>query len=93
MPPTFGQALLLCAFAVLTALVSGALLVLAIATSAAALPLLVAVCIGLPLAAGWELPTAIRTIHRSRPKRERAALERLRRQLAELPETRHPLDL
>jgi hypothetical protein len=101
--PTRRRAIRLCVFAALTALMCGGLLTGAALAPAppAVLPFLVIVCIGCPMAAAWELPVAIA---RLRGERERAdhragraaaldarALAALRRQLDQLPETRHPL--
>jgi len=97
-------ALLRCAFVALTALMCGGLLCAAALVPAppAALPLLVVVCIGCPMAAAWELPGAIAGLRRGsrRPRRARGAhaldsreLDVLRRQLDALPETQHPLGL
>ena len=64
-----------------------------------ALPVLVAVCIGLPLIAAWELPAAVAALRVWRRGSADAGLEpmdgtslwELRRRLQELPETEHPL--
>jgi hypothetical protein len=53
----------------------------------AALPLVVIVCVGMPMAATLELPAAIAAL-----RRDSDAIAALRRQLAQLPETAHPLD-
>ena len=53
-----------------------------------AIPLVVAICIGCPLFAGWEVPNALAAL---RANRAGKALARLRRSLDELPETEHPL--
>jgi len=49
-------------------------------------PILALVCIGCPMAAAYELPTAIRAL-----RAHRRAGAALRQVLAELPETPHPL--
>jgi len=51
------------------------------------LPLLAVVCVGLPMAVAVEVPGAVRML-----RRETRALAALRRHLAELPETPHPLE-
>lgn len=51
-------------------------------------PLLVVICVGCPLFAAWEVPGALAAL---RFRRGEKALARLRRRLAELPETEHPL--
>jgi hypothetical protein len=86
------QALLTCVLAA-TAMVASAALFAAAALAPAppgALPLLIAVCIGCPLLAAWELPIAV-TVLRVRASVRRDALTELRARLADLPETEHPL--
>jgi hypothetical protein len=93
MIPTPGRAVRACVFVAMTAFMCAALLSAAVLVPAppATLPLILAICIGLPMAAAFELPTAVRVLrgalglHRD--------LARLRRDLARLPETRHPLGL
>ncbi|HEX5911214.1 MAG TPA: hypothetical protein VFY44_12035 [Thermoleophilaceae bacterium] len=82
--PNRSQALKTCALAATAALASTLLLIAATLAPApaAALPFLVAVCIGFPLAAAWELPPAMRALR---------AVSDMRRSLDELPETEHPL--
>ena len=64
---------------------------------AVVLPLIILVGIGCPLAAGCELPKAVtalreaRAARRERREAEGKALAALRRDLALLPETHHPL--
>ena len=53
----------------------------------AALPLMVLVCVGMPMAVTLELPTAIAAL-----RRDSDAIAALRAHLAQLPETAHPLD-
>jgi hypothetical protein len=96
-PPTRRQAILVCVFAAVTALMCAALLTAAALAPApaAALPILALVGVGCPMAAGTELPAAIRVL---RLRRVPSALdprevEALRRELDQLPETRHPLGL
>jgi len=56
------------------------------------LPLLAAVCIGSSMVAGHELPAAIAGLRRTRrAPLDRDALDTLRGQLDQLPETQHPL--
>ena len=95
-PPTRRRAIVICAFVGVTALVCAALLTAAALVPAppAALPLLVIVCIGCPMAAACELPAA--RARRRQPARrviDSRALDALRRQLDSLPETQHPLGL
>jgi hypothetical protein len=79
--------------AVVTGLLSAALCAGAILAPApaAVVPLVVAICIGCPLFAGWEVPFAVAAL-----RAERAGgrvLIRFRRTLDQLPETDHPLGL
>jgi hypothetical protein len=72
--------------AIFTALISAAVCVGAILAPAPgpAIPLVVAICIGCPVFAGWEVPNALAAL---RSDRAGKALRKLRRSLAELPET------
>ena len=54
-------------------------------------PLIVAICIGCPMLASWQVPGAVAVL-RSR-RRGARALAQMRRVLAELPDTEHPLGL
>ena len=107
MPPTTSpmvhirrQAVVVCLFALVTVLLCGALVIAAVLLHppAIVLPLIVLVGIGCPLVAGCELPKAItalqeaRAVRRERRDAEGQALAALRRDLALLPETRHPLE-
>jgi len=76
--------------ALLTALISAGVCVGAILAPApaVAIPLVVAICVGCPMFAGWEVPNALAAL---RARRARKALARLRRSLDRLPETEHPL--
>jgi hypothetical protein len=56
---------------------------------APAVPLVVAVCIGAPLFAGWEAPGALAWMRAERS--DRRALTKLRSSLDRLPEVEHPL--
>ncbi|HUA02655.1 MAG TPA: hypothetical protein VMB27_02055 [Solirubrobacteraceae bacterium] len=78
--------------ALLTSLISAAVCVGAILAPApaVAIPLVVAICIGCPMFAGWEVPNALAAL---RADRAGKALATLRRSLDELPETEHPLGL
>jgi len=79
--------------ALMTSLISAAVCVGAILAPApaVAIPLIVAICVGCPMFAGWEVPNALAALRASRGAGK--ALARLRRTLAELPETEHPLGL
>lgn len=79
--------------AVATALMSAGLCAAAIVARAptAVVPLVVVISVGCPIFAAWEVPGAIASL---RAERERGnALASLRRGLAQLPETDHPLGL
>jgi hypothetical protein len=56
---------------------------------AAAVPFVVAVCVGAPLFATWEAPGALAWLRAERS--DRRALAGLRRSLNRLPEIEHPL--
>jgi len=77
--------------AAVTAMISVATCVAAILAPApaAVVPLVVAICFGCPLFAGWEVPTAIE--HLLGGRRHRKALDSLARDLSRLPEIDHPL--
>jgi hypothetical protein len=78
--------------AVVTAVVSMAVCAAAILVPAPApaVPLVVVVCVGAPLFAGWEAPGALAWVRAERSHRR--ALAGLRRTLEQLPEVEHPLD-
>lgn len=78
--------------ALLTSMISAAVCVGAILAPApaVAIPLVVAICVGCPMFAGWEVPNALAAL---RANRAGKTLARLRRVLDELPETEHPLGL
>jgi hypothetical protein len=87
---------LILAVAAISALVSMAMCATAVLAHAPpiAVPLVVAICVGCPLFAGWEVPGALVTLRAERIERfERRALAALRKSLAQLPETEHPLGL
>src|SRR3954447_579210 len=82
---------MLCAMAVVTSacLFTAAALVPA---PPAVLPLVLAVCIGGPMLAAWELRSVLGAgRRRGPPPLDSRAVARLRRHLEELPETQHPL--
>jgi hypothetical protein len=76
--------------ALVTSLISAAVCTAAILAPAPALaiPFVVAICIGCPMFAGWEVPNALAALRAKRADKE---LAWLCRSLAELPETEHPL--
>lgn len=79
--------------ALLTVLVSIGVCVAAVLAPApaAAVPLVVAICVGCPLLAAWEAPPALAKLRAHRAGG--SALAQLRRSLDELPEIEHPLGL
>jgi hypothetical protein len=99
--PNRRQALVTCVWVAIV-LVTGAGLVAAAALTPAppaALPFVIALCIGCPLLAAWELPIAVtvlrvgrrEAVDRKAPRLDRGALSELRRRLDAIPETEHPL--
>ena len=96
------RALAVSAFAVFTALVCGGLITAAMLVPApvAVLPLVAIACVGLPMLAAWQLASVHIALGGLRPALRRrrvrpldeSALQELRRSLASLPETRHPLE-
>src|SRR4051812_9768941 len=89
LPPSRRHAVLLLAYATLTALICAGLVGAAalVPAPAAVLPLVIVVAIGLPMVAACELPAALTAL------RAEGALGQLRRALDRLPETEHPLGL
>lgn len=83
---------LILAGAVVTVLISAATCAGAILGHApvVAIPLVIAICVGCPIFAVWQVPNALAAL---RAKRAGKTLARLRRSLDELPETDHPLGL
>jgi hypothetical protein len=83
-----GRARLVCLSAAAMALACAGLVVTAVLVPppAAIAPFLALVCIGCPMAVAYELPGAILAL-----RAHRRAGAALRRSLAELPETPHPL--
>jgi hypothetical protein len=59
----------------------------------AVLPLVLAVCIGCPMVAAWELRAHSVSSRGRRTPLDSRAVAQLQRQLDELPETQHPLGL
>ncbi len=80
-------------FACVIVLVSAAVCVAAVLVPAppAALPPVVAICVGCPIFAAWDAPAALALLRADRAGGR--ALATLRRSLAQLPETEHPLGL
>ena len=97
--PPRRQAQLQLAFAAITALVCGGLLAAAALVPAppAALPAVILTCIGLPMLAAVELPSALEVLRR-RPHRlpqplDESTVDLMLRHLEHLPEIEHPLGL
>jgi len=96
--PTRGQAILVCASVVLSALMCAGLLTAATLAPAppAVLPFVIAVGIGLPMVSAWELRPSLVVLRAHRYAARAAGQARLladwRRRLDALPETPHPLD-
>ena len=82
-------------FAIVAVITSAALFTAAALVPAptAVLPLILAVCIGGPMLAAWELRSTVGTPRPARRPLDSRALAQLRRHLDELPETQHPLGL
>lgn len=76
-----------------TALISAGLCAAAIAAPAPTpvVPLVIVISVSCPIFVGWEIPGAIASLRAERDRGK--ALATLRRSLAELPETEHPLGL
>lgn len=91
--PTRRQATFVCIHAALTVLVCSGLCAAAIlfAAPAAVVPLIVGCCVGLPMLASWRLPEALNVLRLRAATADPLTLRELRRALAELPETEHPL--
>jgi hypothetical protein len=93
---TRGKPHLVLAVALITAFVSIAMCAGAVLAPAPpiAVPLVVAICVGSPLFAGWQVPHALVLLRAERvERRQRRAVASLRESLARLPETEHPLGL
>ena len=95
--PTRRQAILVCAFAVITALMCAGLLLAAALVPAppVVVPFVIAVCVPAPMVAAWELRPSVGVLLAERSRRRdegRRALAEMRRYLAQLPETEHPLE-
>jgi hypothetical protein len=86
-----GNPHLVLAVAVVTVLMSMAVCAAAILAPApaAVVPLVVAICVGAPMFAGWEVPGAVAWVRADRGRRK--ALNALARTLERLPEVEHPL--
>ena len=93
-PLSLRRAVRVCVLAVLASIAAAALLAGAVLLPVPppVLPLVLLVVIGLPLGAADKLPIALRVL-RAPDRLRRGHLHALRRQLAQLPETRHPLGL
>jgi hypothetical protein len=89
------QAILMCVFSALAVVVSAGLFSAAALVPAppAVLPLVVAVCVGAPMLAAWELRHSVGALRRGTAPLDSTAIITLRRHLDSLPETQHPLGL
>ena len=88
--------LVACALTAATAAICAGLLAAAVLVPApaAALPVVAIVALGCPMFAVWELARRIGPADAgAEPRLDAEALHELRRALARLPETRHPLGL
>lgn len=83
---------LLCALATLMCAALATCAALAPAPPAV-LPFVVLVSIGCPMLLALDLPAAVAVLRATGRRREKEALEELRRGLDELPEVNHPLGL
>jgi peptidoglycan/LPS O-acetylase OafA/YrhL len=94
--PTYRQAVATCIFTALTALTCAALLSAAALVPAppVVLPLIVTVCVVLPMVVACDSTPALAVLRASWSRRRlnERALGQLRRELDRLPETGHPLD-
>ena len=94
--PTRGQALFVCATLALTVVACAGLLFAAALVPAppAVLPFIVAVCIGFPVAASWDLRPSLAILRTSggfiRRRTNARLLAEMRAYLDQLPETPHP---
>jgi hypothetical protein len=79
--------------ALFTALISAGICAAAILAPApaAAVPLIVLLCVGCPIFAMWEAPLALAVLRADRDSGR--AVVKLRKSLDQLPETEHPLGL
>jgi hypothetical protein len=95
--PTYRQAIVTCTLTVVTALVCAGLLSAAALVPAppVVLPLVVGVCVGLPMLATWWSSSSLAVLRHGRPGKrlDERALGELRRELDRLPEVGHPLGL
>jgi len=85
----------MCVFSALAVVVSAGLFSAAALVPAppAVLPLVVAVCVGAPMLAAWELRHSVGALRRGTAPLDSTAIITLRRHLDSLPETQHPLGL
>ena len=89
------EAILACAAALVASVACVALAAAAMLVPAPAdvVPVVATICVICPLFAAWELPGAVAALWTGPVARRERALGRLRRGLARLPETEHPLGL
>lgn len=87
------DAMLTCGYALLAAVVCAALSAAAVLFKAPSgvVPLVAGACAVLPILACWRLSEAVTVLRFSVRRIDKAAMSDLRRVLAALPETEHPL--
>jgi hypothetical protein len=94
--PTYRQAIAICAFTAVSALVCVGLMSAAALVPAPpeVLPFVIVVCVVYPMLAAWRSASSLAVLRHRWPRRrlDERALGELRRELDRLPEVRHPLD-
>ena len=93
--PSHRDSIVTCVLTALTALMSAGLLTAAALVPAPPfmLPFVTAVCILFPMLSAWQASPAIAVLRDRGARLDERALLELRRDLEQLPETRHPLGL
>jgi hypothetical protein len=102
--PTYRRAAINCLLTLLTGLICAGLLTAAALVPAppVLLPFIVGVCVAVPMLAAWEASVSVAVLRNrgrsgapggSPGRLDGGAVRRLRRQLDQLPEIRHPLGL
>jgi hypothetical protein len=90
--PSRRHAVLICVSSLVVLLMAAGLCSAAILAHApaAVVPLIAVSCAGLPLLAACRLPVAVAALRTKSPPRSDLSLADLRRELNQLPETKHP---
>jgi hypothetical protein len=93
--PSRRHAVLICVSALVVLLMAAGLCSAAILAHAppAVVPLIAISCVGLPLLAACRLPVAVAALRAKSPPLSDLSLADLRRDLNQLPETKHPFGL